>query len=198
MVTAKKVKKKPTKKTVKKSTYKRFEFPRGNRFWELRSKHGRDKLFATPQLMYEAACEYFEATDERKWQRKEVLKGGYEAGTIVNVPVPIPYTWEGLCRYLDCHTVYFNEWTDKLRKKAELTEEERDFSKVIQIIRDTIYQQKFEGASSGFFSHHIIARDLGLADKKVEGYMDASGKQVDPPKQVINVTNIFPNTENPI
>ena len=38
--------------------------PKGNQFWMLRSKHGRDKLFATPEALWEAACEYFQWCDE--------------------------------------------------------------------------------------------------------------------------------------
>ena len=36
----------------------------GNQFWKFRSKHGRDKLFATPELLWDAACEYFDWMDE--------------------------------------------------------------------------------------------------------------------------------------
>ena len=35
--------------------------------WMLRSKHGRDKLFATPELLWDAACEYFQWCDENPW-----------------------------------------------------------------------------------------------------------------------------------
>ena len=34
--------------------------PACNQFWKQRSKHGRDMLFASPTLLWEAACEYFE------------------------------------------------------------------------------------------------------------------------------------------
>jgi hypothetical protein len=34
--------------------------PKGNEFWKMRSKHGRDALFASPELLWESACEYFE------------------------------------------------------------------------------------------------------------------------------------------
>ena len=34
--------------------------PKGNRFWEVRSKHGRDKILKTPEIMWEAAKQYFE------------------------------------------------------------------------------------------------------------------------------------------
>ena len=42
--------------------------PKGNQFWKLRSKHGRDKLFATPDLLWEAACEYFAYCDKHPWK----------------------------------------------------------------------------------------------------------------------------------
>ena len=34
--------------------------PTGNEFWKLRSKHGRDKLFQSPELLWDAAEEYFQ------------------------------------------------------------------------------------------------------------------------------------------
>ena len=34
--------------------------PKNNQFWKLRSKHGRDKIFKTPKILWEAACDYFE------------------------------------------------------------------------------------------------------------------------------------------
>ncbi len=33
--------------------------PKNNKFWMLRSRHGRDTLFASPELLWEAATEYF-------------------------------------------------------------------------------------------------------------------------------------------
>ena len=50
----------------------------------------------------------------------------------------------------------------------------KDFSQVITRIGKIIYDQKFSGAASGFFNANIIARDLGLADKKE---IDADVKQ---------------------
>ena len=42
--------------------------PKGNQFWKLHSKHGRDTLFSTPDLMWEAACEYFQWCDDNPWR----------------------------------------------------------------------------------------------------------------------------------
>ena len=46
--------------------------PKGNQFWMLRSKHGRDKLFATPEALWEAACEYFQWCDETHGQQERL------------------------------------------------------------------------------------------------------------------------------
>ncbi|MEJ8803144.1 DNA-packaging protein [Pontibacter sp. H249] len=128
--------------------------PKGNQFWKLRSKHGRDKLFASPDLLWEAACEYFEWCDKHPWIKKDwVGKDAFE----VDRPTQRPYTLSGLCLYLDVNTKYFNDF-----KKAG----REDFSEVLTRIEETIYTQKFEGAAVGTFNASIIARDLGLADKK--------------------------------
>jgi hypothetical protein len=146
--------------------------PKGNRFWKLRSKHGRDKLFATPELLWEAACEYFEWCKENPWikveqskspqkpvQNKETKEWAFPLAT-VNMPTERPLTVTGLCLYLDCNVKYFNDF------KKNLKEKDKDFSPVITRIEETIYTQKFEGAAVGVFNANIIARDLGLADKQ--------------------------------
>lgn len=141
--------------------------PEGNQFWKLRSKHGRDKLFETPELMWEAACEYFESIDSSpyiKLEAKTVNIGDYQSEiAMAKLPVMKPYTIQGLCRYLDCNTVYFNQFKDNLK---ETDPHYKGFSQILTRIREIIYEQKFSGAASGFFNANIIARDLGLADKK--------------------------------
>lgn len=140
----------------------------GNQFWKLRSKHGRNKLFSTPELLWEAACEYFEWCDENPLQEETIQKikvnGEGEKIQRENLNKLRPYTLHGLCLYLDCNTVYFNHFKKALKDKTD--EISKDFSKVVTRIEETIYNQKFEGASAGFFNANIIARDLGLSDKR--------------------------------
>lgn len=152
--------------------------PKGNKFWELRSKHGRDKLFKTPELMWEAACEYFAYIQDNPLEQEEIVKykDYYEK---VPVSKMRPFTLIGLCLYLDCSSSYFRAF------KSELKEKDKDFLTVITRIEDIIYNQKFEGASSGFFNANIIARDLGLIDKvesnmkvKVDQYSDWTEEQI--------------------
>lgn len=144
--------------------------PKGNKFWELRSSHGRKKLFETPKLMWQAACEYFEWCQNSNY--KEVQ---FNAGKRVSVPKMRPFTIQGLCRYLDCNTDYFNHFEADLKRKKlnalaegatiKWTETDEDFYSICTRIRETIFEQQFSGASAGFFKENIIARSLGLADK---------------------------------
>jgi hypothetical protein len=132
--------------------------PKNNQFWKNRSVHGREKLFETPELLWQAAQEYFNWCDTHPWYKPEAVKGGDLAGTIMDVPTPRPYTISGLCIYLDASRSYWNMFkgTDGLSK---------DFLRVIGKIEEIIYTQKFEGASVGVFNSNIIARDLGLKEQ---------------------------------
>lgn len=135
--------------------------PVGNEFWKLRSRHGRHTIFATPEIMWEAACEYFQwCVDNPLIEVDFRGKDAYE----VNLPRMRAFTLQGLCRWLGVNTKYFNEFESQIEKKS--TDMDKDFSEVITRIRDTIFQQKFEGAAAGFLNANIISRDLGLADKK--------------------------------
>jgi len=132
--------------------------PQGNRFWEQRSRHGRDTLFASPEMMWEAACEYFQWCEDNPLYEKDwVGKDAYE----VDKPKMRPFTMQGLCRHLDCNTEYFRQFKGRIKDN-----DPQDFSRVITRIEETIYEQKFAGAASGFLNANIISRDLGLIDKK--------------------------------
>ena len=41
---------------------------------DVKDKHGRDKLFSTPELLWEAACEYFQWCDENPWLSKKAVQ----------------------------------------------------------------------------------------------------------------------------
>lgn len=151
--------------------------PVGNQFWKLRSKHGRDKLFETPELLLQACEEYFNWVDAHPWYKVEQLKKAYQEDaidkqgkatkrwvTVTKVPTARPYTIEGLCRYLRCNTLWFRQFEASLKGKDD--ELSKDFSSVCSHVREVIYQQKFEGAAVGAFSPSIIQRDLGLRDNQ--------------------------------
>lgn len=151
---AKKVQNLPVKQTTK-TDDKRI----GNNFWMNRAKHGRDKLFATPKLLWDAASEYFNYIKENPLYETKVFQF---QGTIVTKEVPImrAMTMRELCFYLNCNETYFRQF------KANLADDEKDFSSVIEDIETIVYTQKFQGAAGNLLNANIIARDLGLTDKK--------------------------------
>lgn len=126
--------------------------PTGNQFWKLRAKHGRDKLFESPELLWEAACEYFEWCEANPLI--EVDFRGKDSDE-VHIPKMRPFTWDGLELYVDIYSL----------RDYKTNEQYKDFSQVINRIERIIRNQKFSGAAAGFLNANIISRDLGLADK---------------------------------
>lgn len=130
----------------------------GNQSWKLRSKHGRDKLFQTPEIMWQAATHYFEWCDNNPLISIEIY--GKDA-IKCEVPKMRPYTLTGLCLFLNCNHAYFRNFKYQLKKTDPFYE---DFNAIIACIEDTIYTQKFEGAAAGLFNANVIIRDLGLRE----------------------------------
>ncbi len=128
--------------------------PKGNKFWKLRSKHGRKKIFETPEIILQACYEYFDHQSRQVWNKIEYK--GRELKR-VEIPTPAPFTMTGMCLFLGVNTRYFTEF----EKNCSV-----GFSDVIKHVREVIYTQKFEVAAVGVYNANIIARDLGLFDKK--------------------------------
>tara|TARA_R110000737_G_scaffold353117_1_gene402421 strand:- start:7400 stop:7888 length:489 start_codon:yes stop_codon:yes gene_type:complete len=131
----------------------------GNQFWKARSKHGRDKIFKTPQIMLDAAFDYF-AWVESNPLTKQIIYQGVVQG---NEDLLRAMTIKGLCIFWGVNTFYLNDFVSNLNLEKE---QDRDFSQVVSTIKEIIETQKFEGASAGLLNPNIIARDLGLTDKK--------------------------------
>jgi hypothetical protein len=155
--------------------------PEGNEFWKLRTKHGRDKIFQTPEIMWDAACEYFQYCSDNPLI--EVDFKGKDADE-VHIPKMRAFTIKGLCLYLDTNSEYFSQFKDSLKGKED--DISKGFSTVITRIYDTIYDQKFTGAAAGFLNPNIIARDLGLTDK----HDHTTGGE-----RIIPTINILPKSE---
>ncbi|MGN6637919.1 MAG: terminase small subunit [Mucilaginibacter sp.] len=138
--------------------------PANNKFWMKRSKHGRDKIFASPEILLNACYEYFEYQSNQAWYKQEAIKGGDNAGLLIPVPTSSPFSIEGLCIFLGVHSKYLNEFENNLKPKEK--EIDKDFSNIITHVREVIYTQKAEGATVGAYNASIIARQLGLSDKQ--------------------------------
>lgn len=128
--------------------------PKGNQFWKARSSHGRKPKFKTPKVLWDACCEYFEWIDANPLEAAELVKYQGEA-SIKYVPKMRAMTIGGLCIFLDIDQ---STWFDYAKKKG--------FSKVSTQVEEIIRNQKFVGAAAEMLNASIIARDLGLADKR--------------------------------
>lgn len=131
--------------------------PKGNQFWNNRSKHGREEIFTTPELLWSAACDYFTWCDSNPWLKHEAIKSGEMVGKTMTVPTQRPYTIKGFCLFINASEAYWRQYTPR--------HIDDDFSTIIKQIEDTIATQQFEGAAVGAFNANIIARTLGLTDK---------------------------------
>lgn len=133
---------------------KKMAAPKGNNFWEARSSHGRKPIFASSEQLWDAACEYFKWNEENPlWEARLVSFQG--ASDIEKIPKLRAMTESAMCLFLDITEV---TWRDYKKKEG--------FSSVAKKIEETIRNQKFQGASADLFNANIIARDLGLRDKK--------------------------------
>ena len=146
--------------------------PENNQFWKQRSKHGRDKIFTTPEILWEAATEYFEWCDANPLQQQNWV--GKDGDEVVRKLIR-PYTLSGLCVFLECE--------ERSLRNYSLKEEYKDFFPVVHRIEQIIKTQKFEGAAVGLFNANIISRDLGLADKN-----EVTGKDGGPIESKFDIT----------
>lgn len=159
----------------------------GNQFWMQRSKHGRDKLFSTPQLLWEAACEYFQSITDSpdKDVKPAVVSLGGGMGSKIkysSTKLKRPFSIWGLCRYLGCAPSYISVF--KMTQQKLDTQEAQDFLNIIKLIEATIMEQQFDGATIGKFNANIISRAMGLVDKTD---LTSNGETVAPQAPIINI-----------
>lgn len=142
---------------------------KGNEFYKLREKDGRSLEYQDPLDLIREANEYFEKVldnplKEQVIVNKQSTKTNEKDGEIQTETTPYtkdyiekrrPFTIEGLCNHLGIHTNTFRNY-----------EKRSEFEDACARIRMVIDMQQFEGAASGFFNSSLIARRLGLIDKR--------------------------------
>ncbi len=127
--------------------------PKGNRFWEARSSHGRNPKFESPEALWAACCEYFEWVEANPLY--EVKAFAFQ-GTVTQESLPKlrAMTISGLCIFLD---ITRQTWgTFRVME---------GFSDITTRAEEIIYDQKFSGAAADLLNANIIARDLGLKEQ---------------------------------
>lgn len=127
--------------------------PKGNQYWQFRNKHGRDFKY-DPELLWNEFIDYSKWIEDSPLYEMKVFpyKGDITTATI---PKMRAMTVTGFCLFAD---IDFVTWKNYQKNK--------DFINITTRIEDCIKSQKFEGAAAELLNPNIIARDLGLTDKK--------------------------------
>ena len=127
--------------------------PKGNKFWERRTKHGRNKIFGSPESLWNECVKYFESVEEHPLIEEKIVQcNGEPVKETLNRMRAM--TKEGLYFYLK---IVRSTWDDY--------KSQDDFSAICEHVEYCIRNQKFQGAAAGQLNHAIIARELGLTDK---------------------------------
>lgn len=140
----------------------RWEFPKGNEMWKMRSKSGRPMKFDNPQEMIDAACEYFRWCDDNPlisidFKGKDAVK--------VEIPKMRAYTLTGLCLFMGVNDRYWHHFKARCLSAEDSEETMKAFLPVMEHIESIIFEQKFTGAAADMLNPQIISKDLGLTDK---------------------------------
>ena len=164
----------------------------GNKYYLLRTTHGRKKKFRSAKALADACNLYFIWSVENPYRkpvivhktwvetkRKLISKKGkpeeWETTEIthpymtVYEDVPRPFSLEALCNHLDIHVDTFREY-----EKLE------DYSVITKRVRQIIDNQQIEGATMNIYNANIIARRQGLVDNKD---VTTKGDKLPPPVQ---------------
>lgn len=70
-----------------------------------------------------------------------------------------------------------------------------EYADIIRAIKQEIYEDKFLGASVGLYSHNIIARDLGLVERKEIETTDSRLTEEERKQRIEELKNKLSNTK---
>lgn len=119
-------------------------------------KGGRPRKFAYPSQLLTEFDKYVKDREQRAIQFSESENGVVGESLIKKEKVKIkhhPLSIVDFCIYLGCSRAWWNALPD-------------EFLGVKNYISDYIFSYQLKGAEIGEFNANIVARELGLADKK--------------------------------
>jgi hypothetical protein len=137
--------------------------PKGNRFWEVRSTHGKSPIFATPDDLWTACCEYFAWVEENPLIEERLFSS---EGAVIkgHASKMRAMTIQGLCNFLDIGDTTWYEYAQR-----------EGYAAICARAKRIIYAQKLEGAAADLLNASIIARELGLKERSETELTGANG-----------------------
>jgi len=134
--------------------------------WMARATGAPDKIFATPEDLWLACCEYFQWVEDNPLQAAETVKF-QGMGSTMNVPKMRAMTTIGLCTFLG---VTHNTWRNYRDKPG--------YADTCGAVEGVIYQQKLTGAAADMLNQNIIAKELGLVDRQARELSGPEGAPI--------------------
>lgn len=144
----------------------------GNDFWrhaidKFKQNLGCPQKYEDPRELWSAVEDYMEYTSERYVEREDYV--GKDA-IKVQRKTAVPFTKESFCLFLGITTHTFDNYRDRHKTTEGKSEKERQidelFFTICSFIEDTIFAQQYEGAATFKYNANLVARKLGIADKR--------------------------------
>ena len=130
-------------------------------FWDMRSKDGRDQIFADAALLWENARAYF------KYCKGNPLKHtsqNEDERFSVRVQAITIY---GLCLYIGCTAQWFEDFKSGLAdREEEWTDADKAMQEVIDRIEQVVYLHKYNYAIAGLMNVRMVIREIEMGEKK--------------------------------
>lgn len=134
----------------------------GNAFWRTLTdwKPGGPRRFKTPKDLWASCLTYFQWVEENPLYSDQLV---VFQGSATHEPVAKmrAMTLGGLCLHIGVSDETWRGW-----RTAGHELHRPDLKEVIARVEAVMREQKFTGAAADLLNAGIIARDLGLADKK--------------------------------
>lgn len=129
------------------------KFLKGNTYWQFRNHDGSYYDYQPEEFWdkFVGYCKWIEA-NPLKEEKVFAYKGEIVKGEVNKMRA---MTIKGFCLFADISRTTWDRYKEKT-----------DYCEIVTRIEDAIYCQKLEGAAADLLNSNIIARDLGLTDKK--------------------------------
>jgi hypothetical protein len=127
-------------------------FKTGTQIWKQREFTGRFRSFENAEELLKGCYQYFEWSEKNPLKEQKLTTTG--AKKVVNKMRVLSV--EGLCVFIG---ISRQTWLNYGAK-------DHDFFAVCEYVNSVMHDQKLAGACAGLLNPAIIARSLGLADKK--------------------------------
>lgn len=135
--------------------------PTENQFWRLRKDMSEDGKKLSVEEVITKTQEYIDYC-----RKNSLIEIDFQAGKKIKKPRMRVMTLQGLWHHLNITPQTWQNWKNNQK-----------YFEVISRVENLIYVNKFEGAAANFLNANIIARDLGLVDKKDH---TTKGKEITP------------------